>query len=419
MNRTSIRSIYGGFNFEGRETVSRIPLIAKSFKMQFSVIDDNRVANYDEHLIMEYWNSTVISQSWDRKMYNRLKHGIVKRTFRIILLYLLGYFTFSLIMLMSVCEQTALDANQNDSSGYYTMRAIQFFYQMDNKTQTINLTDFCTNYDSINDIWRQKEYNMTRILTLLIGFYVGFIVRTWWQQLRQFPNIDKLCMSMGSFVFVNSGIDEGSVGVEINKVWVSIRQFKKDIARLLLLSWAMCLCRISKPLKDVLPRPESFNQKQLLTKKEYNQLKTDTNDDCWLEKWTTPLLWVNQMVCRVNKDTKVVDGNGDVEDGVKFRDPKEIGITLFKFKDQLQSLSNQYYYKIPDLMLQCITLALYFFMSLGVFAGQSLSFHAEDTRPIWEKLLGAFPLYYCVKYILLIGWLKTAKDLQNPFGEVK
>lgn len=95
---------------------------------------------------------------------------------------------------------------------------------------------------------------------------------------------------------MNPGIDEDSVGVEINKVWVSIKQFKKDIARLLLLSWAICLCRISKPLKGILSTPESFNQKQLLTKKEYNQLKTDTDDDCWLEKWTTPLLWVNQMV---------------------------------------------------------------------------------------------------------------------------
>jgi hypothetical protein len=48
-----------------------------------------------------------------------------------------------------------------------------------------------------------------------------------------------------------------------------------------------------------------------------------------------------------------------------------------------------------------------------------MSFYREDTRSMWEKLLGAFPLYYCVKYILLIGWLKTAKDLQNPFGEDK
>ena len=51
--RMSTRS-FGGLNFEGREIVSHIPLIPKSFKMQFSVIDDNKVANYNENLIMEY-----------------------------------------------------------------------------------------------------------------------------------------------------------------------------------------------------------------------------------------------------------------------------------------------------------------------------------------------------------------------------
>ena len=143
-------------------------------------------------------------------------------------------------------------------------------------------------------------------------------------------------MAMGSFVFVDYGIDEDFVGVQVDKCWISIKQFKKDIARMFLLSWSMCLCRISKPLKHVLSTPESFNSKQLLTKKEYTQLKTDTDDDCWLEKWTIPLLWINKMVCSVNKDTIVVDSEGDVKDGVRFRDPKEIGITIFKSKEHLQ-----------------------------------------------------------------------------------
>ena len=102
-------------------------------------------------------------------------------------------------MSMSICNQNALKASLNESSGYYTMHAIQFFYQMGNETQSINITHFCINYDSINDIWRQKEYNMTRILTLLTGFYVGFIVRTWWQQLRQFPDIEKTVYGTGVF----------------------------------------------------------------------------------------------------------------------------------------------------------------------------------------------------------------------------
>ena len=74
-------------------------------------------------------------------------------------------------------------------------------------------------------------------------------------------------------------------------------------------------------------------------------------------------------------------------------------------------------YKIPDLMQQCITIAMYFFMFLGIFAGQSLTFHIGDKRSLFEKMITDFPFYYCIKYILFIGWLKTAKDLESPFGQ--
>ena len=150
-------------------------------------------------------------------------------------------------------------------------------------------------------------------------------------------------------------------------------------------------------------------------------LMTPSNDDCWLEKWTTPLLWVNKMVRSVDKNIKITDDMGEpisLTAGVaRFDDAKEVGIAISKLKDNLQILSNQYYFKVPDLMLQCISYALYFFMVIGVFAAQGEAFHPNDDRNIAQKLIADFPFYYCVKYSLLIGWLKAAKDLQNPFGE--
>ena len=421
INRNSVRSLYGGLKFEGRDAVSIKPLVPRSFKLQFSVIDSNRVADYDENIISDHWNYHVIEQSWCQKLCNFLKHGVYRRTFPVILCYLIAHYTFATVMITTICHQDIVDgsklniSNQMEHSIPYN--AVQFLFQYFNDTTNTNVVKFCVNYPEANYIWREKEHNMTRVLTLLIGFYVGFIVRTWWQQIRLFPTIDGLCMSMGSFLVSDSEVDEDEVGVEIGRTWISIKRFKKDIARLFLLSWTMCLCRISKPLKDAFPFPKSFNDKKLLTRREFHRLKTDTNDDCWLEKWTTPLLWVNKMICSVNKDSIIMDNHGNVENRVRFRDAKEIGIELFAFKKHLQQLSNQYYYKIPDLMQQCITIAMYFFMFLGIFAGQSLTFHIGDKRSMFEKLITDFPFYYCIKYILLIGWLKTAKDLESPFGQ--
>ena len=399
-----------GFNFEGHETVSTVPLDEMSFGLHVDLREEDKIAQYDESIIRKYWNSNVIQQSWSSRFKSKWRFGVIRRTCPIILLFVAMYYLFSIVMLSTVCHP----ASFNVSVRMDYPRMIHFMSQNHEINDNYK---YCAEYTKNNAGWVEKERNLTRVLTFLIGFYVGFIVRNYWASLRYFPTFDSLCMGMGSFVFASSEVDENVAGIMIDNVWISIKQLKKDIVRLSLLSWTMCLCRISKPLKSKFMQPEDYNQKKLLTYEEYQQLSTETNDDSWLEKWTTPLLWVNKLVCTVTKDTKVTDETGNLVAGVRFDAPKEIGIAIFKLKDNLQNLSNQYYFKIPDLMLQCISTALYFFMLLGVFAAQGSVFHPNDKRPIAEKLIVDFPLYFCVKYCLLIGWLKAAKDLQNPFGE--
>merc|ERR1712079_213247 len=77
-----------------------------------------------------------------------------------------------------------------------------------------------------------------------------------------------------------------------------------------------------------------------------------------------------------------------------------------------------------SLMHQVISSALYIFFFLGVLAGQNLSIYTNDspieehnTASIIARLALNFPFYFCAKYMLLIGWIKLAEDLQNPFGE--
>ena len=126
--------------------------------------------------------------------------------------------------------------------------------------------------------------------------------------------------------------------VEIDQMRISIKQLKKDIVRFALLSWVMCFCRISRNLKETFPNPEAFNKKQLLTSLEYSELrikelKRDVDDGgCWLENWTIPLLWVNKLISSVGKDTQAKDFDGNIVQGVRFTEPKEMNITIFKFK---------------------------------------------------------------------------------------
>ena len=314
------------------------------------------------------------------------------------------------------------DTNKSESIQNEFLEFLYFIFQ-DKATNHNSICAFDTTNNPIdstklNNIV-EAEYHMTRISTLLIGFFVAFTIRTYSSYtIRFLPTVNSFCIAMGSFISTKKGIDENKIFIDFDNRKLSLKQFKKDITRYYFLSWAMCFCRISPPLMRSLPSPGAFNKKKLLTKLEYNKLKISelrTDNECWIENWPMPLFWINKMISSIGKGEKATDKDGNAIDCVKFGETKELGIAIFKTKDQLEILSKQYYYGPPDLMLQCITLAIYSVVFLGMIAAQPTISCSEIG--ILTKLIGAFPLFYCVKYVLLIGWLKTAKHLTNPFGD--
>ena len=420
--KNPLRSFYGGLTFGGTDMVTDIPLTPKDFRKHLSTIDHRKVAEYDDKTIIEKWNSNIIQQSWKASWLNTFKHGLVRRTCPLILLFILGYYTFYLAMTI-VCKKECSSTKSHETGIEQTNQSysLEFIRFMNFTIINEKVTNVCENQSQILKILEKEEYHMSSIATLLTIFYVGFIIKSGWKRIITTPSVDSLCIATGSLVIGDSLVNEDEVEIEIDNRKITIKQFKKDIVRLAFLSWTMCFCRISKPLKAKISRPETFNKKKLVTKEEFNQLKImelDSNKEgggCWLENWTIPLLWINKMVSSVGKETQIKDLKGNVVPGVRFGDGAQISNAVFKLKDQLEALSKQYDHQTPDLMLQCITLAIYYVMILGTFAAQNTVFCSDNN--ILYKLISSFPLFHCVKYIVLIGWLKTAKDLRYPFGD--
>ena len=93
---SSITDIHAGLNMNGRDVVSTTPLSAKSFQMTFSMDDNNRVANYSDTALEEYWNAHVIQQPMWRLMRTHSRHGVIRRALPTVCLYLLGHYTVAL-----------------------------------------------------------------------------------------------------------------------------------------------------------------------------------------------------------------------------------------------------------------------------------------------------------------------------------
>ena len=415
--RDGMRYYFKGLSINGDERVQHVPSTEEDWDLE----DDFKVANYNQTFLKDNWNGMMIHHSFTDRIKRFCKFGLFKRTFPILFTFLAVYYIISIIILTMICcegkDCGVLDDATKElmTSPFATGKSHVTGYET-NRNIT-DVTNFCNNYEDISENLNEKEHRLTRILTFLVGFYVSFIMRNWWTGARTFPTSDKVSLAMGSFIWVDSGIDESKVKLKVGSKIVSLMQLKKDILRLCLLSYSMCFCRISNRMKNRYPKAEDFIKKRLLTENEHKLLQTK-NVDGWLVKWATPQLWVNRMVCNVDKDLKSLNPDiKDISKRVRIIDPKQIGVALFKYKDDLQRVSNQYNFTVPSLMRHVISIALYFYMMLGAVAGQGNIIHLDNKMSLILKLVSNFPLYYVIKHLLIIAWLQTATDLQNPYGE--
>ena len=407
--KTLLLSCLRSYRINGAERVKHLP----STYSDYDLPEEIRVAKYDEKLLSEHWNENVTHQCLKARILSTFKHGLLKRTFPILFLFILGYYIFHVLFMNGMCKDYfAAKVRSLEEDPFKSKDAIsrlKWFRLANKATQEVPsktmMTHYCHEYTEMLNTWRREDRDFTKILTFLIGFYLSFTVRCWLKQMESLPKIDGVCMVLDS---ISNKRKQQEDGREWECSTVSSNQIKRRIARLCLLSWTMCLSRISTRLKSQFETPRAYNVKGLLTKDEYLNLKAITGSDGWIEKWCIPLLWVKRIIYGIGKDPKY--------DDVEVKDPKELGIALSKFQCELQKMSNPYYHRIPGLVIEVLTVALYFSVLLGIFAGHGPTYHNKENVNFWAQIIYNFPLTQCIKYVLLFGWLKTAKDLQNPFG---
>ena len=134
------------------------------------------------------------------------------------------------------------------------------------------------------------------------------------------------------------------------------------------------------------------------------------NLDGWIDKWALPLTWASQMVNQSFNAT----GTKEVP-----KDSKEIIAALNSFQNSLLNIVTTFENRLPKIQTQAVQIAVWAFITLGVIAGQQTNSRFDLHDLGWGVLAINFPAIELVKYALIIGWMKVAIFLQNPFGKDK
>ena len=106
--------------------------------------------------------------------------------------------------------------------------------------------------------------------TFVLGFYVGQVIKRWWDQVKDIPDIDSVTICLAGFVQLEFKDEDEK---KRQQAADDALRLKKKIVRYCLLSWTMCLATISPPLKSKFSKADKFVEKKLLKNRELKALQ--------------------------------------------------------------------------------------------------------------------------------------------------
>jgi hypothetical protein len=357
------------------ESVKRKCLSEEDFVLPLEV-KPFRVARYRPCRVAEYWNNMYLKQQLCTTMVKSFSRGLIQKLLPATVLYLTLYYIFSLFLShIILCDQQANGAKPTcDKAPIEELKVI--------------------------------EKSFSRVLTFFIGFFVSVSIRNYFQQVNLIPRFDTLTMGLDTFLWVDPTKKQENIKV---KGQYSAEDLRATILRYCFLSFTMCFSRFSPQVNRHFKNPITYNNKKLLNKREFEELKRGTREgtDLWLDKWAMPLLWAN----------KLVNDLGDIK-GAKVKDIKEgVTTTARRFQQNLAAINNFSKYPMPPQITQILVLAIYFFLVVSAVSNQGSHEYSKSRASFTiTTLVLDFPLFTLMKYLMLFGWLKTAADLQHPFG---
>jgi len=359
--------------------------VALAEDADYEVEEEFKVANYKlEHVKNEYidiFHTTEMGNAnllWSAINPKTIKSAIIGVTWKPVLFFLVFYYLFQILYqyeIFSTCKDIRNDVNGTEPTEPEAEAAV------------------CNRawHDWVAGM-KESEATATKYLTFILGFYVGQMIKRWWDQVKSLPDIDSITNCLAGFVQLE--FDDNQ------KAQDNALRLKKKVVRYCLLAWTMCLAAISPPLHQKFESGDKYIQKGLMRKGELKALQGD-KPACWKDQWWIPITWA---ICLVNS-------NHPDSQGCKLKEQKDIISNLNKFHSKLHLVSLYQNNPLPLIYGQALILAIYSWIILGIFASQYL-----DIQHNASVVFFSIPWFQIVKIILIYAWMKVANIVRNPFG---
>jgi len=230
--------------------------------------------------------------------------------------------------------------------------------------------------------FREKSTGLP--LTFLLGFYVSLVVRRWWEQYCKLPWPDSIAIFLRGLV----------TGGQEDKA----RMVRRTVIRYCLLSYILCIRRLSVRLRKRFPTMRELVRTGILRADEALRIGEEDSDAMYESNWWMPLKWATEIMAKAQKEELIKSAPGYA--GIMGK--------LSNFRSSLGDVATYGHIPVPLVYTQVVTLAVYVYFAVSLIGEQ---------WTMQEKVDLYYPIFMTVKFLFFFGWLRVAETLYNPFGE--
>ncbi|GMT00886.1 hypothetical protein PENTCL1PPCAC_23060, partial [Pristionchus entomophagus] len=248
--------------------------------------------------------------------------------------------------------------------------------------------------DRFEELVKKTDQLMSHARTALIfvlGFYVSHIANRWWNVFMEIPWPDTIALSIAAFLHSRHGMEKEDRTTRVN------------IMRYIVVAYVLVFRDVCERIRMRFPTLQHLKP-GLITEEELKMLKMQDADDEFSIKAWLPIEWSLNLL-------KKCQGRRQISDVHFVYLTKEI----LKFRDRLQNIKSFDWINVPLVYSQVVSLSTSVYFIMCLIARQYISLPKEqDIRWRVDYIL---PYFTMGEFICLVGWLKCAQVMINPFGQ--
>ena len=219
--------------------------------------------------------------------------------------------------------------------------------------------------------------SFVKVITFVLGFYVGTMMRRWWSQISKLPDITQVAMALNGFVEPNPNDPE-----EVTRA----KKLKHDILRYCMLSYSLLMIEITRPsttpkvfvakIYGFLSRPFKRNRleidKRISLENVLDQNLLLPHEQSFFvgkdmdKYWWLPLHWACK---KVQTNRGMIDSSYEVVNALK------------DYQHNLYSLLEYHMNPFPNICNHAVYIAAWVYLLMSTYASQSVD-KVEGTHSV-------------------------------------